>query len=78
MSEAPWLPGRLPAEGGDRSDGGREPRRQGGSVFNDEGDRFRRFGDDWGLMLVPGWLFTHDGKRKLLKGPRVGPLTKPL
>jgi hypothetical protein len=39
------------------------------------GYRFRRFGEEWGLMLVPGWLFTHDGKRKLLKGPRVGPLT---
>lgn len=39
------------------------------------GYRFRRFEDEWGLMLVPGWLFTHDGERRLLKGPRVGPLS---
>jgi hypothetical protein len=39
------------------------------------GYRFRRFGAEWGLMLVPGWLFTHDGERTILTGPKVGPLT---
>lgn len=33
--------------------------------------RFRRFGDEWGLVLLPGWLFTRDGKREFLRGPRV-------
>lgn len=35
------------------------------------GFRFRRFGTDWGLLLVPGWLFTRDGDREFLRGPRV-------
>ncbi len=34
----------------------------------------RRFGSQWGLLLVPGWVFTLDGSRQLLRGPRVGPL----
>lgn len=37
--------------------------------------RFRRFQREWGLMLVPGWAFTTDGRRDLLRGPRVGPLS---
>ena len=37
--------------------------------------RFRRFQREWGLMLVPGWVFTTDGQRDLLGGPRVGPLS---
>lgn len=35
---------------------------------------FRRFGDSWGLQLVPTIVFTTDGYDDLLKGPRVGPL----
>jgi hypothetical protein len=35
----------------------------------------RRFGGQWGLLLVPGWVFTLDGLRRLLRGPRVGPLS---
>lgn len=35
----------------------------------------RRFGGQWGLLLVPGWVFTLDGFRRLLRGPRVGPLS---
>lgn len=38
------------------------------------GFRFRRFGDEWGLVLLPGWLFTRDGKREFLRGPRVSRL----
>jgi len=34
----------------------------------------RRFGAQWGVLLVPGWVFTLDGSRRLLRGPRVGPL----
>ena len=37
--------------------------------------QFRRFGADWGLLLVPGWVFTTDGCRDILRGPRVGPLS---
>jgi len=35
----------------------------------------RRFGSQWGLLLVPGWVFTMDGLRWFLRGPRVGPLS---
>jgi hypothetical protein len=35
----------------------------------------RRFGGQWGVLLVPGWVFTLDGLRRLLRGPRVGPLS---
>jgi hypothetical protein len=35
----------------------------------------RRFGGQWGLLLVPGWVFTLDGLHRLLRGPRVGPLS---
>jgi hypothetical protein len=34
----------------------------------------RRFSGQWGVLLVPGWVFTLDGRRELLRGPRVGPL----
>jgi hypothetical protein len=34
----------------------------------------RRFSGQWGVLLVPGWVFTLDGRRGLLRGPRVGPL----
>jgi hypothetical protein len=37
--------------------------------------RFRRFQREWALLLVPGWVFTTDGRRHLLRGPRVGPLS---
>jgi hypothetical protein len=37
--------------------------------------RFRRFQQEWALLLVPGWVFTTDGRRDLLRGPRVGPLS---
>jgi hypothetical protein len=37
--------------------------------------QFRRFGREWGLLLVPGWVFTTDGYRDILRGPRVGPLS---
>jgi hypothetical protein len=37
--------------------------------------RFRRFQREWGLLLVPGWVFTTDGYHDLLRGPRVGPLS---
>ena len=36
--------------------------------------RFRRYGDAWVLHLVPTMVFTTDGERDLLRGPRVGPL----
>jgi hypothetical protein len=35
----------------------------------------RRFGNQWGLLFVPGWVFTVDGRHKFLRGPRVGPLS---
>jgi hypothetical protein len=35
----------------------------------------RRFGNQWGVLLVPGWVFTLDGRHKFLRGPRVGPLS---
>ena len=36
--------------------------------------RFRRFGDEWALLLVPGWLFTKDGEHNFLRGPGVSKL----
>lgn len=35
---------------------------------------FRRYGADWGLALVPSWVFTRDGLRDVITGPRVGRL----
>lgn len=37
--------------------------------------QYRRFGRQWGLLVVPGWVFTTDGFRDILRGPRVGPLS---
>ncbi|WP_028057923.1 ATP-binding protein [Candidatus Solirubrobacter pratensis] len=36
--------------------------------------RFRRYGDQWVVHLVPTMVFTTDGEADLLVGPRVGPL----
>ncbi len=36
---------------------------------------FRRFGDDWFLLLVPGWIFTRDGEEDLLHPKRVTSLS---
>lgn len=36
--------------------------------------RFRRFGEEWALLLVPGWLFTRDGGHNFLRGPSVSRL----
>jgi hypothetical protein len=37
--------------------------------------QFRRFGDDWHLLLVPGWIFTRDGEEDLLHPKRVTSLS---
>ncbi len=37
--------------------------------------QFRRFGDDWYLLLVPGWIFTRDGEEDLLHPKRVTSLS---
>jgi hypothetical protein len=37
--------------------------------------RFRRFGDDWYLLLLPGWVFTRDGEEKLLAPKRITSLS---
>lgn len=37
--------------------------------------QFRRFGDDWYLLLVPGWIFTRDGEEDLLHPRRVTSLS---
>lgn len=37
--------------------------------------QFRRFGDDWYLLLVPGWIFTRDGEDDLLHPKRVTSLS---
>ncbi len=37
--------------------------------------QFRRFGDDWFLLLVPGWIFTRDGEEDLLHPRRVTSLS---
>jgi hypothetical protein len=33
--------------------------------------RFERFGEDWALHILPGYVFTYDGVKGLLDGPRV-------
>lgn len=35
---------------------------------------FRRYGNEWMLHLVPGWVFTHDGRDDLMRGPKVARL----
>lgn len=37
--------------------------------------RFRRFGPDWYLLLLPGWVFTKDGEDQLLGGERITSLS---
>ena len=37
--------------------------------------QFRRFGNDWYLLLVPGWIFTRDGEEDLLHPKRVTSLS---
>lgn len=37
--------------------------------------QFRRFGEDWYLLLVPGWVFTRDGENQLLGGRRTTSLS---
>ena len=37
--------------------------------------RFEKFGDTWVLMLVPGYVFTFDGRRRLLQSERVNKLS---
>jgi NAD-dependent SIR2 family protein deacetylase len=37
--------------------------------------QFRRFGDDWYLLLVPGWIFTRDGEEEVLHPKRVTSLS---
>jgi len=37
--------------------------------------RFRRFGPDWYLLLLPGWVFTKDGEEQLLGGERITSLS---
>jgi hypothetical protein len=37
--------------------------------------RFRRFGSDWFLFLVPGWVFTRDGEEELLAPRRITSLS---
>lgn len=37
--------------------------------------RFRRFGPDWYLLLLPGWVFTKDGLDQLLGGERITSLS---
>lgn len=32
---------------------------------------FRRYGNRWALHLVPGWVFTHDGRKQLMRGRKV-------
>jgi hypothetical protein len=34
---------------------------------------FRRY-DDWMMHLVPSWVFTHDGREDLMRGPKVARL----
>jgi NAD-dependent SIR2 family protein deacetylase len=36
---------------------------------------FERFAGEWGVMLVPTWVFTRDGERDIITGPRVGRLS---
>lgn len=36
--------------------------------------RFKRFGESWGLQLLPTYFFTFDGYRDQLPGDRIGPL----
>jgi hypothetical protein len=35
---------------------------------------FEQFGDTWALSLLPGYVFTVDGRHQLVAGPKVGPL----
>jgi hypothetical protein len=37
--------------------------------------QFRRFGEDWFLLLVPGWIFTRDGEENLLHPKRITSLS---
>jgi len=37
--------------------------------------RFRRFGNDWYLLLLPGWVFTRDGVDRLLDAKRTTSLS---
>jgi hypothetical protein len=37
--------------------------------------RFRRFGPDWYLLLLPGWVFTKNGQEQLLGGERITSLS---
>lgn len=37
--------------------------------------QFRRFGDDWHLLLVPGWIFTRNGEEEVLHPRRVTSLS---
>ena len=35
----------------------------------------RRFGEEWHLLLVPGWTFTRDGYEQPIDRKRIGPLS---
>ncbi len=36
---------------------------------------FERYANQWAIQIVPGYIFTLDGRRKLMEGPKVGPLS---